>query len=329
MIAAVATYTVSNVDDGRTLAALLRGQLSGQTWNEVRRLIAAGRVRIGGETCCDPARRVHGGDLVELLPRPSPQPHQHETVVIRYLDSHVVVVEKPAGMCSVRHPTERDWPARRKRLHPALEDMLPALIARKEGRPRKGVLPRVRVVQRLDKETSGLIVFARTVTAEQSLGRQMRTHRVVRKYVAIAAGSVLAQQVCTRLVRDRGDGRRGSTTHRELGKKAITHFEVLEQLPGYTLLSCRLETGRTHQIRIHLAELGHPICGEKVYNVRMNDDIIPDQSGAPRLALHAAELGFAHPATEEFLQWTMDLPPDLQTFLEHLRANSACPPLNP
>src|SRR6185295_12194476 len=98
-----------------------------------------------------------------------------------------------------------------------------------------------------------------------------------------------------RLVRDRGDGRRGSTEGPEQGKEAITHVDVVERLVGHTLLACRLEPARTHQIRIHLAELGHPVCGEKVYDRRADGSTIPDSSGAPRLALHATELGFEHP----------------------------------
>jgi 23S rRNA pseudouridine1911/1915/1917 synthase len=107
-----------------------------------------------------------------------------------------------------------------------------------------------------------------------------------------------------------------------VGKEAVTHVEMVERLPGYTLLACRLETGRTHQIRIHLAELGHPICGEKVYQRQVGLAPGPDDSGAPRLALHAAELGFRHPVTGQALHWTMPVPPDLQAFLERLRGNA-------
>ena len=156
-----------------------------------------------------------------------------------------------------------------------------------------------RIVQRLDKETSGLIVFARTVPAERGLGMQFRVHDVTRRYLAVVAGRLLPQSIRTSLVPDRGDGRRGSTTNPKLGKEAVTHVAVEETLPGYTILSCRLETGRTHQIRIHLAELGHPVCGEDVYNRTQPGEVIADRSGAPRLALHAAELGFAHPAGSE------------------------------
>src|SRR5207245_3277608 len=133
-------------------------------------------------------------------------------------------------------------------------------------------------------------------------------------------GRAEAQRIASRLVRDRGDGRRGSTTLPGVGKEAVTHVEVVERLAGYTLVACRLETGRTHQIRIHLAELGHPVCGEKVYNRKPGGEPEPDESGAPRLALHATELGFVHPVTGEAMHWTMPLPPDLHAFLERLRS---------
>ena len=103
------------------------------------------------------------------------------------------------------------------------------------------------------------------------------------------------------------------------GKEAVTHIAAEEVLPGYTLLSCRLETGRTHQIRIHLAELGHPVCGDRVYNRVFQGKTVVDESGAPRLALHAAELGFTHPVTEEAMHWDMPPPPDLREFLDRLR----------
>lgn len=313
------TVTISQERTGATLAAVVRSQVPGRSWTQVRQLIAARRIRVNQELCLDPARRPKEGDTVELLERPAPAPRRAETVVIRYLDEHVVVVEKRSGMNTVRHPAERAWSERRKALSPTLEDIVPKLIARREGRSRKGVLPRLRVVHRLDKDTSGLVVFARTVVAERQLGKQFHRHTVVRRYLAIVPGFVPSQTICSRLVRDRGDGRRGSCDSPGQGKEAVTHVEVVERLAGYTVLSCRLETGRTHQIRIHLAELGHPICGEKVYNRRPGQPPNPDMSGAPRLALHAAELGFLHSATGEAMHWTMPLPPDLQAFLEKLR----------
>jgi 23S rRNA pseudouridine1911/1915/1917 synthase len=243
-------------------------------------------------------------------------------VVIRHLDDQLVVVEKPSGLSTVRYGTERAWDERRKLLTPTLEDVVPRLIRQREGRLQKGPLPPLRAVHRLDKETSGLVVFARTVAAERGLGRQFKAHTVTRRYLAVIPGTLPPQTIRTRLVRDRGDGRRGSTAVAGLGKEAITHIDVVERLPGYTLLSCRLETGRTHQIRIHLAERGHPVCGEKVYNRKLGEAPRADESGAPRLALHAAELGFVHPTTGQPLHWTMPLPPDLQEFLQRLRARA-------
>jgi 23S rRNA pseudouridine1911/1915/1917 synthase len=312
-------FTLSAEQAGLTLAALLRQRLPGQSWNQVRRLIETRRARVNGELCLDPARRLKEGETVELLARPAAKPRSEEAVVVRHLDEHLVVVEKPSGISTVRHPAERDWNERRRALTPTLDDLVAKLIARREGRVRKGPLPRLRIVHRLDKETSGLVVFARTVAAERGLGQQFHAHTVTRRYLAVVPGFVPPQRIATRFVRDRGDGRRGSTDQANAGKEAITHVDVMERLSGYTLLTCRLETGRTHQIRIHLAELGHPVCGDKVYHHLRDGSELPDRSGAPRLALHAVELGFVHPQTHQEMHWEMPLPPDLQAFLERLR----------
>jgi 23S rRNA pseudouridine1911/1915/1917 synthase len=314
----VEPFSVPAEQAGATLAAVVRSQLPGESWSAVRRLVAGRRVKVLGELCLDPARRLKAGDLVEVLAHSAPVPRPQEALALRHLDEHVVVVEKPSGVSTVRHPSEREWTRERKALSPTLEDLVPAAIARAEGR-RPGSLPRLRVVHRLDKETSGLVVFARTVEAERSLGKQFHAHTVTRRYLAVVPGRVSPQRVATRLVRDRGDGRRGSTTAPDQGKEAITHIDVVERLPAHTLLGCRLETGRTHQIRIHLAELGHPVCGDRVYCRRPDGLVMADRSGAPRLALHATELGFRHPATRETLLWAMPLPADLRAFVERLR----------
>jgi 23S rRNA pseudouridine1911/1915/1917 synthase len=322
---AAQTFTVAPDQAGQTVAAFLRARLPGQSWNAVRRLIDTRRVRVLGELCLDPARRLRGGESVDVLARPLPKPHADDAVVIRHIDTHVVVVEKPSGMATVRHPAERDWPARRKALHPTLEDVLPPLIAVREGKARRGPLPRLRIVHRLDKDTSGLVVFARTVPAESALGAQFKAHTVLRRYLAVVQGRVQPQRIETRLVRDRGDGRRGSSTLPNVGKPAVTHVGVEERLGPYTLVACRLETGRTHQIRIHLAEIGHPVCGERVYLRRPGGEAVADTSGAPRLALHATELGFVHPISNVPMHWAMPLPADLRTFAERLRQQARPP----
>jgi 23S rRNA pseudouridine1911/1915/1917 synthase len=327
------SLSISSEQEGCTLAAALRSKMPEYSWTQVRRFIETRHVRINGELCLDPARRLREGLVIEILDRPAPKPREQESIKMVHLDTHVVVVEKPSGISTVRHPLERDWPGRRKALSPTLDEIVPKLIAQRETsgqvantprelktrRHRKGPPPRLRVVHRIDKETSGLVVFARSVLAEQGLGKQFRAHSVLRRYLAVIPGTIRSQKLSTRLVRDRGDGRRGSTKLPGVGKEAITNVEVIEKLSGYSLVSCRLETGRTHQIRIHLAELGHPICGEKVYNRKPAGPAIEDQSGAPRLALHAAELGFIHPVTGKSLHWSMPLPADLQAFLTRLR----------
>ncbi len=307
--------------ENQTVAATLREWLPGKSWGQVRRLMKGRQVMVSGNLCVDAGRRLKLHDVVKILAQPAAPPPKADDVKIVYLDEHVVVVEKPAGTTSNRHKEEEHWPAKRKQLQPTLDEMLPHVIARVDVRQRrrKGVPPPVRAVHRLDRETSGLMVFARTVRAERSLGEQFRQHTTFRRYIAIVQGSVEAQTISTRLVRDRGDGRRGSTSLPNVGKPATTHIRPLDQLPGYTMIECQLETGRTHQIRIHLAEQGHPVCGDKLYHQPLFQKPILDASNAPRLALHAAELGFTHPMTGEEMHFSSPLPGDLKEFWKRLR----------
>jgi 23S rRNA pseudouridine1911/1915/1917 synthase len=312
-------FTVTAEQAQQTLAALLRQWLPGQSWSQVRKLVAARRVKLNGELWLDDARRLKEGDTVEVLARPLPEPVLTDSIVIRHIDSQVIVIEKPAGISTVRHPAEREWLEQRRLLVPTLDDLVLRQTGARLPRKRHESRPRLRVVQRLDKETSGLLVFARTVEAERALGAQFKAHTVTRRYLAVVPGAVVAQTIRSFLVRNRGDDRRGSGPEEAGGKEAITHVTPAERLPGYTLLSCRLETGRTHQIRIHLAELGHPVCGDRVYRGKFAQPPLPDDSGAPRLALHATELGFIHPTTDEPMHWEMPLPPDLREFVERVR----------
>jgi 23S rRNA pseudouridine1911/1915/1917 synthase len=265
---------------------------------------------------------LNEGEAIELLRKPARvvAGSRPSDLVIRHLDEHIVVVEKVSGINTVRHPAEREWADERRSLSPTLEDLTQQAIAETSANPKR-TLPRLRIVHRLDKETSGLVVFARSVLAERLLGKQFHAHSVIRRYQAIVRGYLPPQTIETKLVRDRGDGRRGSGSDPS-GKIAITHLDVIERLPHHTLLMCQLETGRTHQIRIHLAESDHPVCGEQVYNRAFKGDPIPDPDDAPRLALHAFELGFEHPESHETVFWDMPLPPDLRKFLDRLRRSS-------
>jgi 23S rRNA pseudouridine1911/1915/1917 synthase len=236
---------------------------------------------------------------------------------------------------TTRHSEERSWPARRRQVQPTLDEMVPDAIARHllaqlggHGRkPRR--VPPVRAVHRIDRETSGLVVFARTVPAERILAEQFRAHTTHRRYLAVCVGRVGAGTIRTNLIRDRGDGRRGSSGTEE-GKPAVTHVQPVEHLgDAFTLVECRLETGRTHQIRIHLAEIGHPVCGERVYAAPRGMKV-EDTSDAPRVMLHAAELGFVHPENGQDLRFESPLPADIRRLLDRLRREtSAAGPRRP
>ncbi len=313
---------------GSAIDAIVR-TLFEASWGQARAWIEAGKVTVDGNVLLDTTRRVRAGVSV-VLNMAAPRPRKggslgREAVV--HVDPHVVVVDKPPGISTVPfdgivvggdasrgHVKEsdgtldalvRDYLARTQRL-----------TARAGGRAPLGV------VHRIDKETSGLVVFTRTWLAKQSLSSQFRAHSVHRRYFAIVHGRAESRTFETHLVENRGDGLRGSVEHMrgkrrgEQGQRAVTHIEVVERLAGgATLVACRLETGRTHQIRIHLAEVGNPLVGERVY-IRgfAGPEIV-----APRLMLHAAELGFVHPATEQPVHWERALPKDIEETLARLR----------
>jgi 23S rRNA pseudouridine1911/1915/1917 synthase len=237
--------------------------------------------------------------------------------VIRYADKHMVIVDKPSGLTTMRHASEAAefGPRGRRYLPPTLADLLPALLAKDHP----GRVQVVRAVHRLDKETSGLVVFARTIEAERNLGQQFRAHSIERRYLAVVRGRAHPARIESYLVPDRGDHRRGSTSQGGQGQRALTTVRVLEDLGAYTLVECQLETGRTHQVRIHLGESGTPLCGERVYDRLLHGRPMPDDSGAPRLALHAATLGLDHPVTGKRMTWHSPLPPDLAALVKRLR----------
>jgi 23S rRNA pseudouridine1911/1915/1917 synthase len=308
------------------VAKALRTWLPDRSWSDLRRLIRTRRVQVNGNLCMDAGRRLADQDVVKLLAQSAPKPPSEHDVRLQYLDAHLAVVEKPAGVTSTRHAEERTWPQRRRQLRPTLEEMLPLIIAKldRSVRRQRGVPPPVRAVHRLDRETSGLMVFARTVTAERALMQQFKRHSTQRRYIAVVRGRLESQTIESYLARDRGDGRRGSTPDPQTGKRAVTHVRTIEAFEVnrdevYTLVECRLETGRTHQIRIHLAERGNPLCGEKVYNQPLYGKPLEDRSGAPRVALHAAELGFVHPISSEAMRFEMPIPRDMSQFIERLR----------
>jgi 23S rRNA pseudouridine1911/1915/1917 synthase len=280
----------------------LRGALD-LSWGKARALVEKGKVFVDGARILDSSATLRDGQSVEVnehAPRPSSQVPDD---LIVYVDAHVVVVRKPAGISTV--PFDDDEKG-------TLDDLVRRAIEKKF--PIKGSRPNLGVVHRLDKETSGLVVFTRTWLAKKSLSSQFRAHTTVRRYLAIAHGVVPKRTITSNIVPNRGDGLRGSG--RGEGQHAVTHVEPIEALNGATLLSVRLETGRTHQIRIHLSEMGHPILGERVYIRNFRAPPIR----APRVMLHATELGFVHPATERDVHWEEPAPKDFVETVERLRA---------
>ena len=291
------------------------------------------QVRICGGVCLDPERRVKVGQNIQVDRKPSPRDKQADQkpglppmarqIVVRYVDEHIVVVEKPAGLTTVRHADEVQslGPRARKFLPPTLVDLLPAVLAqsasacgvanRKPGR--------IRAVHRIDKETSGLVVLARTPEAESHLGKQFRAHSTGRHYLALTRGHAADARIESHLVADRGDGRRGSG---EKGQRAVTHVKLVEHLGDFSLVECQLETGRTHQVRIHLGEAGTPLCGERLYDRPVHGAPLPDASGATRPMLHAAYLAIDHPATGKRMEWHANMPTDMAELARRMHDES-------
>ena len=331
--AAIVQGVVTPEQDGQTVAAVVRALLE-LPWSRARSLCTAGRVLRHGEPLTDPAHRLRAGEPIEIHPRAA-RPRDPE-VQLRHVDPDVVVVDKPAGLLTVPYaPEDRDT-----LLHRAH-----AALRRREGGRH---LPPLRVVQRLDKDTSGVVVFARTRRAERGLGDQFRRHDVHRLYLALTYGPATAATHDTWLVPNRGNGRRGSW--REGGRdgargggkrpatarRAITHVTVRERfsgrgpglrwdgpeasIPGITLVACTLQTGRQHQIRIHLGEQGTPLVGERVYDRDYHGSRLQGfTEGHGRPMLHAAELGFLHPTRDLPLRFECDLPSDFADLLRRLR----------
>ena len=293
-----------------TVAAVVR-EKTGLSWSRARRLCMDGRVTVDGERCLDPAMRVASDAAVVVDihgAKVERGPLARQAVVFH--DRDLVVVDKPAGMLTVGYEGEKDTLAEQARL----------MLRRVDSAARDTGLG---IVHRLDKETSGLVVLTRTATAKRDLAAQFRAHDLERCYVAIAHGDVPEARVESLFLEDRGDGLRGSWGHfrRPRGeppaeaKRAVTHVKPLESLSGATLVECRLETGRQHQIRIHLAELGHPVVGERVY-VR---DYAGPRIEAERTMLHARTLGFAHPRSRKAMRFEREAQEDFCEKLESLR----------
>ncbi len=251
--------------------------------------------------------KVNGGETVrvEVEPEPGETPDVPQDIPLDVVfeDDSLLVVNKPVGL--VVHPGSGNP-------HGTL---LNALLHRV---PQVAELPRAGIVHRLDKDTSGLLVVAKTLQAHTDLVRQLQARTVKREYLALVYGEIDRDgTVDAPLARDRFNRTKRAVHH--AGKEAVTHYEVVERFPGVTLVRCKLETGRTHQIRVHMQHIGHPLVGEQVYGAsRRGHHKIP----FPRQALHAERLGLIHPVTQEYMQWECPLPPDFAALLAALRENT-------
>lgn len=282
-------------------------------WSKAKELCRTGRVWVDGVQIFDPGQRLAAGAMVEVdraAPRHRLPALEDERIV--HVDHDVIVVDKPAGLVTAPYEDEKD-PDEDTLLARTREALRQHEAAR--GRRRDGI----GVVQRLDKDTTGLLVFARTHTARKHLQNQLRAHSMTREYLALVHGIPEEGKIETMLVPNRGDGRRGSWTRpgrppRE-AKKAITHVAVRERLGAAALIACRLETGRQHQIRIHLAEAGHPLLGDRIYSKGWRGRKLP----ASRVMLHAGTLGFRHPSNDRPMQFERDVPRDFEQVWHELR----------
>jgi len=263
------------------------------------RLIDAGSVRVDGQVR-PRAHRLAAGAVVELtIPTPETAPLPAEDVDVIHADDHLLVVMKPAGLL----------------VHAVPGYSGPTLAAALVGRAGGGPPDRAGIVHRLDRDTSGLLLVARDEETLRRLQAQLRRRRVRRAYVGLVRGRPPSRtgRIEAAIGRDRRDPTRQSLDT-DRPRDAVTHFELVEALPERSLLRVTLETGRTHQIRVHMAAIGHPVVGDRVYGHGA-------ELGLDRQFLHAAELAFTHPVSGEPIEVSAPLPPDLEAALRLARAS--------
>jgi 23S rRNA pseudouridine1911/1915/1917 synthase len=283
----------------------------------LKALISSGAVESAGTTVRDPATKVRGDEAFRIIvpePRPAHNEAQDIPLDIVFEDEHLLVVDKPAGL--VVHPAAGNLDGT------LVNALLPHCAGKLSG---IGGVARPGIVHRIDKDTSGLMVVAKTDVAHEGLARQFAAHSIDRRYLAIVSGvprssggtvdAALARSPTNRkkiaVVEPKDLARRG--------KRAVTHWKRLELLNDAALVECRLETGRTHQVRVHMASIGHPLVGDPVYgrSGKTHGKML-NELGFRRQALHAAELGFIHPVTKNRLSFSSPMPADMQELMRAL-----------
>lgn len=307
---AAQTLRVPGACTGMRLDQALASLLPQYSRSRLALWVKAGRVTLNGEAA--PAKRkVREGEAIVVTPAPDPQAtaHRAESIPldIVFEDESLLVINKPAGL--VVHPGSGNWQG----------TMLNALLGHA---PALSAVPRAGIVHRLDKDTSGLLVVAKTLAAQTDLVRQLQARTVTREYLAVAHGHVAHDgRIEAPIGRHPVKRTRMAVTTR--GRQAVTHYQVLERYGSATLLRCRLETGRTHQIRVHLSALGHPLVGDPAYGKRAS------RIDFPRQALHAGRLGLLHPLTRRPMDWQVAAPADMQKLIATLREEARPKPRSP
>lgn len=279
----------------------------------LKALIRSGALEASGALIRDPALKVRGEEHYRLaVPEPEPAHNEPQDIPLRVIfeDEHLMVVDKPAGL--VVHPAagNRDGTLVNALLHHC-------------GGSLSGIggVARPGIVHRIDKDTSGLLVVAKTDVAHEGLAKQFAAHSIDRRYLAIVNGvpKVAEGTVDAPLARSSANRKKIAIVADGRGKRAVTHWTRIQVLRDAALVECRLETGRTHQVRVHMASLGHPLLGDPVYgrSGKAHGKLL-SELGFHRQALHAAELGFTHPVLKHRLSFSSGMPPDMQELFKRL-----------
>jgi 23S rRNA pseudouridine1911/1915/1917 synthase len=291
----------------RTLATLVP-TLSRE---RLKALISSGSVMRGEAAVRDPATKVKAGEAYVVTvpdPRPTHNEAQDIPLVIAFEDEHLIVVDKPAGLV----------------VHPACGNLdgtlVNALLHHCRGSLSGiGGVERPGIVHRIDKDTSGLMVAAKTDRAHAGLAAQFAKHSIDRRYRAIVSGRPRPTKGSVDAPLGRSPANRKKMAVVQGGKRAVTHYDTIETLNGATLVECRLETGRTHQVRVHMASIGHSLLGDPFYGAPSKEQRrLLASLGFERQALHAARLGFIHPVTSEALAFESTIPADMQELFSRL-----------
>jgi 23S rRNA pseudouridine1911/1915/1917 synthase len=311
----ILTATVPDSSAGRRFDAVLAELFPDYSRSRLATWIKSGDARLDGKEA-RPRDPVRGGEVVTLTVVLDIQTHSEPEDIaldVLYEDAHVFVINKPAGL--VVHPGAGN---------PA-GTLVNALLHRD---PSLNALPRAGIVHRLDKDTSGVMVVARTLPAHTALIEQLSSREVHRQYLAVVVGSLVSGGTANAPI-DRHPRDRIRMAVRDDGRDAVTHFRLRERFRAHTLLECRLETGRTHQIRVHMAHLKHPIVGDPLYGGPLKlpkgatPELIEALRGFRRQALHAETLEFAHPVSGEPVRCTAPMPDDMRALVKVLHDDTA------